>query len=897
MATPLSSVSGLASGIQWQDLVTQIMAAESARTVDPLTTAKTHAGAQQVSLKGFEGVAATVRDAASALRDPTAFGATLVSVPGGASGVLTATGSASAVPGRYDVEALQLARTDKVGGLVVTDPAAALGISGAFIVNGRAITVANTDTLQTLRDKLNTANTGANASGVSAVIQGGVGGARLVLTAADTGRDGIELADGTAGALGALGFSDGTTQANVLATGEMQSFRVSSSTAAIASLLGVSLPTPSTLRVGGQVISVDLSVDSLTTIATKINVALGRPDAARIVTETANGRAQSRIVTTVPVDTDATVDAVASAATMAVLGFTTTGRTGVAQVVAGASAFTDGSGAATGSTLLTAMGTAGGSFGLAVGDVLTLQGQKGDGSAVSRTLTVGAGTTVQDLLDALNNNTSGFGAGARTASAAIDGTGRLSLTDSLTGDSQLGLAITVKRAAGGTSTLGAFGVANGTVGRTIGIATGADAIARVDGRTISQRTNAVTNGITGVTLNLQGLTSGTPVTLTVNRDTTGIAQKLGALVNAYNALRTWVTNNTAPGGAMAGDPTVRGMAASLTNTILSAVPGLASGVSGVASLYGIQHDKTGVLSLDATVFNAQLASNPNAVQQLFSMTGDASDTETSYVTGSSATKPTSSSPYAVVITQAATRASATGAIWSTYATTGAPDTMSITDAATGRTASVSLASGDGIDTIVSRLNATFAAQGLTLGATKTVDGRVQLSSADYGTHSGFTVAYTPGVGGDGTAALGLAAGVTAGLDVAGTINGKVATGSGQSLTAAKGDDSEGLVIRYTGTTARAAGTVRFSQGITGMLTKLATNMAAGAGSVTDARIAALQSKMDRLDALVVDQQKLLDTKKATLTKQFIAMESAVAKSNSIASALTAQLNALTQQTK
>jgi flagellar hook-associated protein 2 len=671
-STSLSSVNGIASGVQWQDLVTQIMAAESARSVDPLTAKKTSASNAQTAWKSFQGVAAAFRDAASAIKDPALFGSTTIGVPNG-SGILTASGSATAVPGRYDVEVLQLARTDKMGGGIVADPAAALGVSGSLVVNGRAITVAATDSLQGIRDKFNAANAGANASGVSAVIQGSAsGGARLVLTAADTGANGIEVADATAGTLAALGLTDGTTSANTLATGEQQSFRASSSTTAIASLLGVPTPTPATMNVGGQVIHVDLATDTLASIATKINNAIGRSDAARIVTETANGRAQSRLVTTVPVTADGTVDQAASASTLALLGLTRTGRGGVAQVVGSSSAYTGLAGAATGATKLTDLGTAAGSSGLAVGDVLSLRGTRGDGTNVTRSITIGAGTTMQDVLDQLNDNAQGFAAGARPAVATLDGSGRLFLTDSQAGDSQLALGITVTKAGGGTSTLGAFTTAAGTVGRAVGISTGQDAQLRVDGQVSTSRSNTVTSAIAGVTLNVTGTTGATPLTLTVNRDAAAITSKLNAMVTAYNNLRTWAKTNTADGAALANDPTVRSMVGSLTNTILNSVPGLESGALGNASLLGLQHDKAGVLSLDSTVLGTMLASQPTGVQRLFAMTGDTTDPELSYVTGGSATKP-STTPYAVTITRAATQAGATGAAWTTYATSGAPD--------------------------------------------------------------------------------------------------------------------------------------------------------------------------------------------------------------------------------
>ena len=86
----------------------------------------------------------------------------------------------------------------------------------------------------------------------------------------------------------------------------------------------------------------------------------------------------------------------------------------------------------------------------------------------------------------------------------------------------------------------------------------------------------------------------------------------------------------------------------------------------------------------------------------------------------------------------------------------------------------------------------------------------------------------------------------------------------RATVGAAGDASEGLVIRYTGTAARAAGTVRFSQGLNGMLAKLGTTMAAGASSATDQRIATLQTRMDDLDRQIADQQTRLDARKKAL---------------------------------
>ena len=97
----------------------------------------------------------------------------------------------------------------------------------------------------------------------------------LVLTSATAGSSGVEMLDDGNGTLQALGLTDGTTVTNRSASGATQTNRLSSSTAAIATLLGIPLPGPSSLRVNGQVIHIDLSVDSLATVAQKINAASG----------------------------------------------------------------------------------------------------------------------------------------------------------------------------------------------------------------------------------------------------------------------------------------------------------------------------------------------------------------------------------------------------------------------------------------------------------------------------------------------------------------------------------------------------------------------------------------------------------------------------------------------
>ncbi|MHB1298122.1 MAG: flagellar filament capping protein FliD [Gemmatimonadaceae bacterium] len=887
---PIASFSGLSSGIQWRDMVDQIMSIESARRYNPVAARQAALRAQGDAWKAFQGLAMKVRDAARAMRDGSAFDVfTSTATKSGTSGrdLVAVSAASGAAPGTYAVEVLALARAEKLGGAVVANGTTALGVTGSFAINGRAVTVTAADTLATLRDKVNAESA---ASGVGATILSTATGVRLVLTAQASGATGIETVDDGAGTLAALGFTDGTVSSNVGADGAARTQRLSSATAAIATVLGIPLPTPSTIRVGGQEISIDLSVDSLTTIAARIAAATGNPDAARVRSEGTGAATRHWLETDATVEADP-LDAVNSARTLAALGFTREGRGDETQVVASANAFTDNDSglAAVGSTSLATLAANGQSLGIADGDIINIAGTRGDGSAVTISFAVTAGSTLQDLLTAIGDAGSGFGAGARAATAGLSA-GRVTLTDGTSGDSALGMSLTVKRGGGGTVSLGAFSTANGSVGRDRVITAGADALARIDGQLVRRSTNTISDAIAGTTLTLLTAEAGESSQVTVARNEDAAANAMQGFAAAYNVLRTWVSANAAPGGPLAGSTALRTMAGSLTSQLLLPVVG-ASGNWTTAARAGLQHDRDGVLSLDATVFKAAMASDLEGVRRLFSMSGSTTDAELAFVTAGDLATPTGTG-YAVVITQAATRAAVTGASWTTYSTTGAPDTMSITDASTGKSGAVAIADGDDISTVVQRLNSLFATEGMQLSAERTADDRVRIVSGEHGADGGFTVSYAPGAGGDGTALLGIAADTFTGLDVAGTIDGVAGTGRGQMLTGAVGSPVDGLTVQFRGTGARAAGSVGFSLGVGGMLARVAGSFASESLGGAASQVTSAEEQASALDSRLADIQARLEDRRTALIRQFVAMEGAIAKSQALGSALLAQLNSL-----
>ena len=900
MADPIGTFSGLASGIQWRDMVTQIVALESKRTVDPLTTRRASLTNASGAWLEFQTVVGKFRDAAKAMRDGTVFSAFSTSAsksPTTGRDLVSVSADSTASPASYSIEVQQLASAEKLGGAVVATATTALGVNGAFALNGKTVSLSATDTLTTLRDKVNALNSGATPSGVSASILRSGSGARLVLSSSQTGSAGVELTDDAGGALQLLGFTDATVTSNITAAGITQSNRFGSSitafTSMLATSLGIPLPTPSKVKVGDQYISVDFAVDSLATIAARINAATGSNDAAEVITDTVGSTTYSRLQTSLSVAVDSRElvvgDTANSARTLAVLGFTKAGLGGVQQVVASTNTFTNALDQnAGGGTLLSDLKAGAQSLTLSVGDVITISGKRGDGSIVTRTVGITTGNeTLQTLIDSANDATTGFGTAARSAVLSVS-SGQLQLTDSTAGDSQLAMSITVAKAGAGTISLGGFSTDGGTVGRNRQISAGTDSRFRIDDQVVTRNSNAISDVVTGVTFNLLSAEVGTAVEVAIARNFDDAVSRMQSFASAYNDIRTWTDNNTGDGKRLAGNSALRSMANSISSTLLQTVAGL-SGNYTLAAMAGVSRDKTGVLSVNASALTAALSSSFDDVKRLFSQSGVPSDAEVIFDGATDKTKATAT-PYAVVITQAPTTASIIGAAFANYTTAGTPDTLLITDASTGYTGSIALTNGDSLAKVIANLNGMFTTSKMNLVASSS-GGAVKIASNDYGTAGGFTVAYTAGSA-DGTAQLGISAAPYIGLDVAGSIGGTAATGKGRLLTGPIGSDVEGMRLTYTGSTARAAGDIAYSVGVGGMLYNVAVGISRDLDGQAVVLATSSATQADAMSSRILDAQDRLARRQASLIAQFTAMESAMSRAQSVSASLTSAINGL-----
>lgn len=130
--------------------------------------------------------------------------------------------------------------------------------------------------------------------------------------------------------------------------------------------------------------------------------------------------------------------------------------------------------------------------------------------------------------------------------------------------------------------------------------------------------NTLDQLVDGVSIKLTSTTeSGKPLVITVDTDSTETKNQIQAFLDAYNTLRSSISDLTATGtnadsrGAFAGDAGISSLTSELSN--------LLRGTFGDQNMskFGISADKDGKLSIDSDVLEKQLKNDPQTVAQFF----------------------------------------------------------------------------------------------------------------------------------------------------------------------------------------------------------------------------------------------------------------------------------------
>ncbi len=1019
MADPVGTFSGVASGLDWRAMVEQVMKIER-RPVNVLEGKISQEEARESAYSKLRSLVSEVESTASKLRDGSVFEQVTTQTSGlSTSGgtLLTASAAHGTAPGSYDIEILSLAHAEKLGGEQFSATSDALGYTGDFFINGTKITVNTTDTLTSIRDAINNANAGDDATGVTAsILTSGTDVNRLILSSDEAGSDGIQLIDTSDGLLGQLGFVDSTTELKNASSSGGESDRFSSSSTAISTLLGLTSSVGSqSVTIGGQSVAIDLDNESLTDIAANIDALTG-------VSATVGSETDDDGNTEYYLDIRDTTSFVDAGNALELLGVVEQGRGSVAQTVQGA-ALTDGDGstAATTATSLTNLWSGGADAGVTAGDTLDITGTRGDGTSVSLTYTVGGADTVQDLLDEINNSTDGFGYGSRTATAGIDVDGRIVLTDDTSGDSQMTLSIVANNENGGSLDFGDFTVEN--LGRDREIVSGADSTIKIDGVTVTRSTNQISDALDGVRLNLVRAEEDSIATVVVARNAGGATSGVQAFVDAYNALISFVKDQlvsdpeSGEKQVLYGDSLLRMTKSQMVSNLLAEVEGAASDLATVSTA-GLSFETSGLLSLDSSLLEDAFDDQYNDLRLLFMEQGSTTNSEMTYVTsGGTADAGT----YDVEITQAATTASATSSGFSgTYSDSGDSDYMTITDIVSEAAAQIQLQDGMTTQEIVDALNDEFntavqqkrisantlysddlqsseivsgttfdtiydsggssvdvsaddtisysgaGPSGTLFAGTYTItdpstdtvgdlidqiqesigsdvsmsieSGRIQIEDVEggtsdtslslvyngsgsldfgsmevdtvgryamamtastdgdeivithdaYGSNHGFTVSYT----GDETSQLGLTEQSYSGNDVAGTIGGYDATGSGTQLIANDDTEIEGLQISYTGSSTGDIGDVELTVGAGALIERQLDQLLESATGILATREKDIGERIDNLQGRITVVEERLARRRTQLIAKFTAMETTLGQLQAQSAAVGSQISSM-----
>lgn len=421
----------------------------------------------------------------------------------------------------------------------------------------------------------------------------------------------------------------------------------------------------------------------------------------------------------------------------------------------------------------------------------------------------------------------------------------------------------------------------------------------VNGIAITSDANDVTDAIQGMTLDLKTVGE---TTLSVSANRNAVKDSINAFVKAYNDLNSQIDTLTAydpetkQGGLLVGDGTTRTVQESIRRTLTSSLAGLSNSSLSLSSI-GIAFQKDGSLAVDSSKLDKALANNFNDIAGLFATVGKATDSLINFSTSGPNTKAGS---YDINITQMATQAELKG---------DADLSAGTTTIASGTELKVKI---DGVETSVALTAGTYTGKQLATMLQSAINGSSKLSSSDvsvsvvldtdghlkvtsdrYGSASNITI--DSGTGTAASVLFGTVKEGTEGVDVAGTIGGQPATGSGQFLTANKGTDADGLKIEITGGTTGNRGKIDFSQGYADRLDKLVDGFI-GSDGLIGGRTAGINDTIKDIGKQTDALNTRLAQVEANYRAQFTALDVLVAQMQQTQSYLTQQLAAIANLT-
>ncbi|HEY0589120.1 MAG TPA: flagellar filament capping protein FliD [Pseudoduganella sp.] len=877
---PTLSSPGIGSGLDVNGIVAKLMAAEAA----PLQAYERKAASYQAKVSAMgalSGAVGVFQSALGGLMKPDAF-RSFTAVPGDAT-IFSASAGAKAVPGNYSINVTQLAQAQTLTSSALASKNSAIGLGGKTTLyfhfgsaSGGSFGLAGTG-LSSAMHNSGIANGALSINGTAIATSSSTNSAAALAEAinAKSGSTGV-----TATATNVFS-TYGNVETGAASSYELKVGGVSIATQAAGVAAGAGVTAASidaTLADSGSAAAMNLAAAGITFT--------GSAAAGTLEFRSAGGGSIA-----VEETVSGTVTGGASTAAGAANdGASYTSATSVKLASANSAPITIG-----GSNPALA-GLTAGTGGSYMAGSFTLDGAQPSSAVVIDS----TNNTLEGIRDAINKANIGV-----NASIINDGSGtpyRLVLNSTKTGEKS-SMRLTLEGDGGNppdTALNDLLAYDPSGVQKMQQTTAAQDTKATVNGIAVTSASKSISEAIQGVTLNV--LKTGSS-SLTINKDTGSLKKNLENFVKAYNDLDKAIKDMTSydpetkKAGALQGDFTAQSVQSQLRKAMTGDIAGLSGALKNLGQV-GISFDKSGKLSLDSAKLTKAIDNNFADIASLFASMGTATDGMVSYVSSTDKTKP---GTYPVSVTQLATQGTLTSdAALAPTTTIAAGTSWAVTlnkpDGGSGNTANISIPAGsytpeELAKVVQASINgaAEFSSSGATVSASIDGSGKLVLSSSKYGSSSNIALA---NVGGSAVAdVFGAAATPVAGVDVAGTIGGLAAVGSGQTLTGQAGSIIDGLKLDITGGAVGERGTVSFSQGYAYQLNNLATSFLGSKGLI-GSRTEGLNQNIKDITKQRDAFSAKLETIEARYRTQFTRLDTMLAQMQSTQAYLTQQLASL-----
>ncbi|MES2206818.1 MAG: flagellar filament capping protein FliD [Pseudomonadota bacterium] len=860
---------GVGSGLDVSSIVSQLMTVES----QPLTRLQTKEASYNATLTAFgslNSALSTFQTAVAGLSDISKFQG--ISATSSDSAVLSATATSKAVAGSYGITVNQIAQPQSIATAGQSSISASIGLGAATTTLSFQFGTIEGGTYGSAAVAGSKLSNAVAASGIAANSLS-INGSTIVTDSSTTSAQAlaaaINLKTGTTGVTATAQATD----TGALGTGST-TFATTTVDGYSLSIGGVSILSGATAGVDAAGIDAAIATASSDLTTAGISVT-GTAAAGTLHFTKANGANISVSETLAAGDSG---------------GFFHTANATTTQTFTSAVSLSSSSNITVGGS---SSATAGLTAGITPSGIYVGASFSQDAAQSTGTVTIGSSNnSLQGIRDAVN--AAKIGITATIVSDSSSSPYHLVFTSNKTGETS-----SMKITASGDSALTqllSYDPTNASGQKMTQTTTAQNAKLTVNGIAVSSASNSIAETIQGVSLNVSKAGS---TTLTVGKDSSAVETNVNAFVTAYNTISKTLSTITAynittkASGSLQGDSTVSAVKNAIRSMVGTTLKGVSGELSSLAQI-GVSLQKDGSLSVDSTKLKKAVANNYSDIASLFATVGTTSD---SLITYAGATSETTVGGKDINITQLASQGKLSGsAVAGLTITAGVNDSLSIT--VDGTVANVTLAAGTYTAStlaaqVQSTVNGSNALKNANIGISVIAgdDGILTLKSNQYGSESSINASQSAAV-----TLFGSTPTKTAGTDVAGTIGGVAASGSGQFLTAATGSGIKGLKIQVAGGALGARGTVNYSQGYAFQFTKLVDNYIGNQGIITS-RITGLNNTIKSLQSQEKGWSTRLTSIQARYQKQFSALDSAIGKMKTTSTYLTQQLDLISAQSK